>query len=125
MSDELTPKELARIKMLARERRIGTIRKRVAVLGVTLAALFSGAILARSQIDQFGAGGAAGAAPTALISGSTDRSGSDDAGESGEDGAGPLSAVTGAIGGLVGGGGSSTGSSSQPAQSAPLVTSQS
>jgi hypothetical protein len=52
MENELDPRELARFKKAARVARIGRIRRRVAVFGTSLVALFSGAVLVRSQIDQ-------------------------------------------------------------------------
>jgi hypothetical protein len=52
MENRLDPKELGRIKKAARIARIRTIRRRIAIFGATLAALFSGAVLVRSQLDQ-------------------------------------------------------------------------
>jgi hypothetical protein len=51
MSTELDPKEIARIKKLARAARIRRIRRRAAVTAASLAAFFSAAILARTQLD--------------------------------------------------------------------------
>lgn len=112
MSDELTPKELARIKMLARSRRIGLIRKRVAVLGLSLAALFSGAIMVRSQIDQLSPDLTAALSEVALVTGSDDHSGQGNAGT--DSGA----ALSGSVS-------PSTNVAPSTTQSAPLVTSQS
>lgn len=112
MTDELTPKELARIKILARNRRIGVIRKRVAVLGVSLAALFSGAILARSQIGQLNPDLTAAISRVALVTGSDDGSGR---GESETDsGVSPSTSVA-----------PTTSAAPSSTSSAPLVTSQS
>lgn len=52
MNEDLTPKELARIKSEARSKRIGRIRRRVMLLGATLAAVFSGMVLVRTEINQ-------------------------------------------------------------------------
>lgn len=52
MDEQLTPKELAKAKLKARKTRIRNIRRRVAITAATLTAVFSGVILARSQINQ-------------------------------------------------------------------------
>ena len=52
MNEELTPRELANAKMQARAARIRNIRRRVAIAAATLTAVFSGVILARTQLDQ-------------------------------------------------------------------------
>jgi hypothetical protein len=52
MIEELTPIELANAKKQARARRIRNIRRRVAIAAATLTALFSGVILARTQLIQ-------------------------------------------------------------------------
>jgi hypothetical protein len=52
MTEELTPRELANIKKQARAVRIRKIRRRVAVAAATLTAVFSGVILARTQLNQ-------------------------------------------------------------------------
>jgi hypothetical protein len=65
MNEKLDPKEIARIKKLARSARIRQIRRKTAVTAATLVALFSGVILVRSQFD---GSGEAGAAQTTLVS---------------------------------------------------------
>ena len=52
MNEELTPRELANAKMQARAARIRNIRRRVAIAAATLTAVFSGVILARTQLEQ-------------------------------------------------------------------------
>jgi hypothetical protein len=52
MDNQLDPKELARIRKEARNTRIRLIRRRIAIFGASLAAVFSGAVLVRSQLDQ-------------------------------------------------------------------------
>jgi len=53
MNEDLTPKELALIKKTARLQRISRIRRRVTITAATLAAIFSGVVLARTQTQPF------------------------------------------------------------------------
>jgi hypothetical protein len=52
MTEGLTPRELAQAKKHARTRRVSNIRRRVAIGAATLTAVFSGVILARTQLNQ-------------------------------------------------------------------------
>jgi hypothetical protein len=51
MTEELTPRELATARKQARAARIRNIRRRVAITAATLAAVFSGVVLARTQLN--------------------------------------------------------------------------
>ena len=155
MNEKLDPKQIARIKKLARSARIRQIRRKTAVTAATLVALFSGVILVRSQFD---GSGEAGAAQTTLVSrtepnppttdnvvGYEDYDDSDDHGDdddfdeyeedhdSDDDGnhEGILGTITGAAAGIIRGDSSGSqsqdpGRSAEPSRSpAPLTTSQS
>jgi len=52
--NELTPKEMAEAKKLARRVRVGNIRRRIAYGATLMVAVFSGAILFRSLEQQTG-----------------------------------------------------------------------
>jgi hypothetical protein len=145
MENRLDPKELARIRKEARNSRIRLIRRRIAIFGASLAAVFSGAVLVRSQLDQPEQPlTAAGSAPvsrsvpegdlvaqvTGLIpsgDGHDEESGeheSDDEGHGSEGIGSILQVATDTAGTILGGqpGASSGSTSSSPA---PLTTSQS
>ncbi|MBK8293589.1 MAG: hypothetical protein IPK93_02000 [Solirubrobacterales bacterium] len=131
MNEDLTPKELARIKREARAKRIGNIRRRVLVLGATLAAVFSGVALVRTEINQPAAGSAtrstlAQSAPVQSGDGESDDSKSD---EGGAIGGAIVGVVNSVLGDSSGDGSSATTSTSSPAPApqpaAPLTTSQS
>ncbi len=125
MDEKLDPKEIARIKKLARSARITRIRRRTAVTAATLATLFSGAILARTQLDQTGQ---PGGAQTVLVSRTEPVTGSDPEAENGSgDEHGVLSAIVETATGVINGSDTPTASQSvspsPPTQ--PLTTSQS
>lgn len=116
MTDELSPKELARIKREGRAERIGRIRRRVLVLGATLAAVFSGVVLARTDINQPAAGSPAqsGSAPV-----QTETSDGFNSGDLGQAVAGIVTSA------LSASDDESPSSASTSPDSAPLTTSQS
>jgi hypothetical protein len=119
MSESLDPREIARIKKLARSARIRRIRRRTAVAAATLAALFSGAILARGQLDQ---STLPGDTTTALVS----RAGADGEDESQGEDVGVVETVLQSAVQAIGGDTTGQGQSPPPASAAqPLTTSQS
>lgn len=130
MNEELTPKELAAIKREARSKRIRNIRRRVLVLGATLAAVFSGIVLARTAFDLNPAGASSNAdlvqrAPTSTDGESDSEDEDHDEGESDEgfDGEDLGGAIVSVATGLLSDSGES--SSVKSSSSAPLTTSQS
>jgi hypothetical protein len=153
MTEELTPRELANAKKQARAVRIRNIRRQVAVTAATLAAVFSGVVLARTQLNQpvnpqptqvamvgtpSGDGDSEGPGTTGTIINAalgaagalaTDDDGDGEPSDDDETGVAEtvLKAATGAADAVIGSG-SSTGqssSSSSPSVNVPLVTSQS
>lgn len=95
----LDPKELARIKRHARARRISDIRRRVATLGITLVAVFSGTILVRTQLDPSPVTGTSQAATVKKTAGtstyaSVNNNGSESGGDDGYGGDDESQAVT-------------------------------
>jgi hypothetical protein len=145
MENGLDPRELARIKKEARNTRIRLIRRRITIFGASLAAVFSGAVLVRSQLDQPGQPTTAtGTAPvsrtvpdgdlfaqvTSLIpsgDGHGEESEGDESGdgEHGSEGLGQVFQVaTDTVGAVLGGQPGTSSSSTSPAP-APLTTSQS
>ncbi|MGK2956373.1 MAG: hypothetical protein ACSLFI_11980 [Solirubrobacterales bacterium] len=130
MNEELTPKELAAIKREARSKRIRNIRRRVLVLGATLAAVFSGIVLARTAFDLNPAGASSNAdlvqrAPTSTDGESDSEDEDHDEGESDEgfDGEDLGGAIVSVATGFLSDSGES--SSVKSSSSAPLTTSQS
>lgn len=133
MYENLTPRELAQIKREARNKRIANIRRRVIILGATLAAVFSGVALVRTEINQPAAGSPN--QPTLAQSAPDQSDGESDGDDSdhGSDSEGLSGAVAGVVtsvlGNQSGDHSSTTPSTSAPAPSpqptAPLTTSQS
>lgn len=102
---KLDPKQLALIKRHARARRISDIRKRVATLGVTLVAVFSGTILVRSQLDSTPIDGSATASAETRTDGSSS----------------VYDTATNAITPVVGGGGDESGNDDESQSVAPVT----
>lgn len=147
MENGLDPRELARIKKEARKARIRLIRRRIAVFGASLAAVFSGAALVRSQLDQPATGtdsapvtrnvpeGDLLAQVTGLIPSGDDHDSDEehesdehesDGEEHGSEGLGQvLQVATDTVGSVLGGQPGSSSSSTTAPSPPPLTTSQS
>lgn len=151
MTEELTPRELANVKKQARAARIRKIRRRVAITGATLAAVFSGVIMARTQLNQpvspapaqvamvstgSGDGESEGPGTTGTIINAalgavealaTDEDGDESPTDDDEHGIAEtaLKAASGGVGAVLGGSSSAGQSPSTSSAPAPLVTSQS
>jgi hypothetical protein len=122
MSNQLDPKELARIKRLGRADRIRRIRRAAAVTGVSLAAAFSGMVLVRTELDQPSVTTAARVAETTVPS-EPALSGDDrDEHESDHPENGLVGAIAEVVGDVMDGSGAPQ---AESAPAAPLTTSQS